>query len=116
MSCETCIQVKPIPVCISEIVIGTIADINTDVLIKLKNVSNGRIIFLSSSSDGAGLIALDVSEIKLTTSHYEISVHDTDDVSILHDITIGGESSDCIDIPFEFCNDIFDSVTLTLKD
>lgn len=73
--CNPCIKAKPIPKCTQEIEIGTISDIDTAVSVYIWDVSSSLIQRVDATSDGDGLITVDISEVSLLASHaYEIWV------------------------------------------
>jgi hypothetical protein len=116
MNCETCLQTKPIPVCISEIVIGQITAVNTAVVIKIKNEATGRIVLLTATSSNTGIVTVDVSDILFMEAHYTFTIHPASDYSNDYEITIGSDQSKCVDVSFENCNEEITSATLELND
>lgn len=74
-SCLPCLQACSVPLCTDEIIIGTIADVNTDIYILVHNKTTGRKQYISSQSDGAGVVTLVTDGLGLMAGHsYEISV------------------------------------------
>lgn len=116
MTCDTCLATQPIPLCISAIVLGQISDINTAVIVKIKNEATQRIDNIESTSNGSGIITVDVSTLEFMESHYTFSVHKPDEYSNDLDITIGGEQAKCIDFVFENCNETVAEVELEIID
>lgn len=114
MNCSTCLQTKPIPMCVSAIIIGQISAINTDVVVKLKNESTQRIDTINATSDNDGVVTVDVSGIEFMENHYTVSVHPAADYSNDYDIAINGESSKCVDMGFEHCHELINEVELEI--
>lgn len=102
MSCSTCTKVKTIPQCVSEITIGTIADLDTDVYVYFKNLATGRTQQYEAVSDGAGLVTLDTSEITFMDGVlYEVWIVPQIDVfADRTEITIEGVEYDCFQVVF----------------
>lgn len=62
-NCSKCTTVKDLPKCLDQIVIGTIADINTPVDIYLQT-STERLTKFTTTSDGAGVVKLDTTDFE----------------------------------------------------
>lgn len=63
MSCISCLLTKSIPICLSEMTIGKAA-IDTDYTVYILNINTGYILQLTVTSNGAGFIVADLSEIE----------------------------------------------------
>lgn len=107
MSCVQCKRTVPLNKCPDTLVIGTIADANTNVLGYIKKVSNGATQLFSVTSDGDGLVSVDVSGITdfLNTSKTQFEVWLTLATATSFEdrlpITIGTETADCLLMKFE---------------
>ena len=123
MSCSPCSFVKPVPICVQQIIIGTISSIDANIYVFVKNVTTGKEIRLSTITDGAGLITLDVSGLTFSDSFtYEFKAILQTAVSIndVETITIGVDSDTCWAVPFvtieDSNQDIINYVTITLEE
>lgn len=96
MSCATCFQSKPIPRCLGALIIGTLTA-STDYIVRLKSFFN-RVEEIEATSNGAGLLAVDLSSYELAEGVYHITVFDPPDMVTEKTITIGTETTTCIEV------------------
>jgi len=113
MNCTTCLQSKPIPVCTEEIVIGTITDFATEVLVKIKNLSTSRVDYLTITSGGAGEITIAPANFPLMAHAYQITVVEVDNPLTEKEITVDGEGGTCVEFIVE--DGSVATTTLTLR-
>lgn len=113
MSCITYHYVYPVSKCVEMLTIGTISDANTDVVVILTNTATGRKELLTTTSDGSGLVTVDISGIELLqNSSYQIEIGEN--MTTFYDITIDGVTRDVVLMPVVFINNATDTdVTLT---
>lgn len=62
-SCSKCTPAKDIPKCLDELIVGTIAQTNTNVDVYLQT-STERLTKFTTTSDGAGLVKLDTTNFE----------------------------------------------------
>lgn len=123
--CSPCIQACNVPLCTDEIIIGTISSLSTDVKIIVHNKTTGRKSFVSTQSDGAGVVTLVTSGLGLMADQtYELSVLLATATNLCDGETlqIGTSSATCVNFQFENikdsggCQITFASQTLTPKE
>jgi hypothetical protein len=101
--CDKCINATLLPLCAASIEIGTTTELNQGLIVYFKNLTTGRLDMLAATSDGAGLIVVDVTPITFMEGHkYEITVTRDDAVGIEStvDLTVGAETNKCISVCF----------------
>lgn len=99
--CAPCLNTQPVGKCTQEIVLGTITETDATLVVRIRNITTGVTVILDATSDGAGLITLDVSQFEFATAHaYEVSVIEAGESGLL-DITIGAETANCVVLNFE---------------
>lgn len=103
MSCSTCTKTKKLTQCVNEISIGTIAEVDTEVYIYLKLVATGRVERHEATSDGAGLVVLNSTDITFMSGMlYEVWVGlRTTSVEDKLPVTIDSVEYDCFQVEFE---------------
>jgi hypothetical protein len=112
MSCSTCQQVEPAPCCSTTLVIGTIADASVSVSVYFKNITTNRLLILPGTSDGSGLVSVDVSDEQFATNQsFEIWVTlATGNMNDKKDITVNTTTADCLAAQFYRVNNESDVV------
>lgn len=103
-SCTECIKPKPIARCLTNLIIGTIADLNTDIDVFITNLTTERKTVFEVTSDGAGLVTVPIEGFKFSENHsYEITIvkDGSDNIGEHLDITIGSSVSKCIQLRFD---------------
>lgn len=95
--CDSCGQGKPVPSCLTTLVIGTIADLTTNVKVFFQRTSTRIIERLDAISDGAGLVSLDVSSIDwLDGEEFKVWITgDPDSLNAKKNITISTDVFEC---------------------
>lgn len=58
MSCNTCANICPVYSCYSNLFVGKVANLNTDVLVVIENVATGRVVSEVVTTNGSGVIIL----------------------------------------------------------
>ena len=107
--CATCQVVCSVPICVDEIIIGTIGAATTDVYVVVHNCTTGRNTLVATQSDGAGLVTLVTANLGfMADQSYEISIILT--TGALCDkltISLGDPvvTSDCLAVSFENIKD-----------
>lgn len=106
-SCLPCLKVCNVPVCSEEIIIGTIADVNTDIYIVVHNKTTGRKQYVSTQSDAGGIVTLVTSGLGLMPEHsYELAVIPRPGSPCdKYTITVGEFTGTCISVTFENAKD-----------
>jgi len=98
MSCNTCFTAQPLPHCIDELILGTVA-INLPVIVIF--TAPGNVFEINTTTNGAGLITLDLTDIELMESVYKIEVYSAADISTPLNITFAnGDIFNCAEIGF----------------
>lgn len=101
-TCINYILVNPIPQCVTNLTVGTIAALNTAVKVSLMNTATGRTDVYDVTSNGAGLIILPATDIEFipnTTYTVTVSV-----AGMNVGITIGAQSEKQILMPVKYVN------------
>jgi hypothetical protein len=62
MACNTCHQLTEVPECSSTLNLGTLALLNTELYIYVKNLHSGYVHKQEAISSGAGLVTLNTTE------------------------------------------------------
>lgn len=105
MSCP-CLQSNPIPTCIELLSIGTIDNVNTAVVVFITNISTGRVDTFETTSDGAGLVEIDVSDFEINDgTNYKVEVY-VDLMDEAETITVTDSSGTCVYFTGEKLNGI----------
>lgn len=119
--CSPCLQVCRVPICTSEIILGSISSVSTDVKIIIENKTKGGKKIVSTQSDGAGLVTLVTADLGLMADQtYEISVILASATALCdtETLTIGSSTASCVSVIFENikdennCQVTFESQTL----
>ena len=102
MSCSTCKQINPIPCCVTTLTVGTVANANVNVRVYFKNITTGRILGLPGTTDGAGLVTVDVSDEQFATNQsWEIWVTLTStSINERLNLTVNSATVDCLATTF----------------
>lgn len=101
--CEPCTTANEVPVCTENLTLGTIPLTDTAVYIYFRDVKNGRFERTTATTDGAGTVIADLTQISAMSRHiYEVWVTAaTGGVDDKETITIGAVTTDCFNIEFE---------------
>ena len=103
MSC-ICQIAQKVPTCLEELILGSVSEVNTEVLVLVRNKTTGYNHSQYVTTDENGLIIIDLqspqSDFYNPNSYYEISVL-SEDNSLLLPITIGDLEYDCIGVYFD---------------
>ena len=98
MSCNSCFTAQPLPHCIDSLILGTVA-INLPVTITFD--SPGNVFSINTTSSGAGLITIDLSDYELMETVYRIEVYSTADISTPLNVTLAnGDIHNCVELGF----------------
>lgn len=99
---------KPLPDCLASLVVGTVTNLSANLKAYFYNITTKRITSISGTSDGAGLVTLDVSELSFSPNHtYVLTLTLAgDDVNSLLTVTIDTTTTDQIALRF---NDIYNT-------
>lgn len=112
MLCSPHITAAPVPVCVQQLTIGTIANLSTSVRVMFENTSTNLKTILEAASNGAGLLVVNVDTMNfMANCTYIVHVALPSDLGTYLDITIGSETENEIYVRFEDYRDQdFDSV------
>ena len=100
--CIPSLQTKKIPECVLDLEIGTIPDNNTNVNIFIQDITTGARFIEQETSDGAGLVSVDLSAYEFSEAHsYELWItKQSEGIDDKLDITIGTETEKTIALNF----------------
>jgi hypothetical protein len=86
----------------TDLVIGTIANANADLNVYFQNNTTGHTLTLPGTSDGSGLVTVDVSEQQFASNQsYDIWVTlASTNMNARLTITIGSSTMDCLSADF----------------
>jgi hypothetical protein len=119
MICATTLKTKPIPTCLGELTIGVIADVSTAVNVHLHDVTTGRTEIFQETSDGAGIVKVDLTDKDFSDNHsYQIWITAAAS-SVKTTITIGSKSSEIVELNFQYSKDgdsVFIEPQVTLEE
>lgn len=114
MSCN-CNKSQPLPSCISNLVIGEVADISADYYAVLKT-ANGTWLYDTFLLYNTSTLAIEDFNVRI--GHvYEISISNKADANIetKTDFTIEGQTVQCVSVEFYQSDASINSQTLTLQ-
>jgi hypothetical protein len=105
--CTPCKAVKPVSICTTNLIIGTVAGLNTTYNIFFRSLANGFLVKYTVTSDGAGLLVLSPNDgLVLACNHtYEMYVNTSTSASTGANLTIGTVTATCFNVKFEQVND-----------
>jgi hypothetical protein len=111
-----CTKTRPVPSCILQLVAGTVSETSTSLIATFTNIATGRINYISCSSDGAGLVTIDLSGMKFLAGHaYDFTLSNEIGSAPL-EITIGSVEYVCLSVVFEkFRNEDGTPVTVSSR-
>lgn len=118
--CNACTRLKPVSVCASNIIIGTVANANQNYNIYFRSLSNGFLVKYTATSNGSGLLTLSPTDgFVLATNHlYELFVNQSQSTSTGANLTIGSTTATCYNVMFEQVYDelsIYSYINQTLE-
>lgn len=108
--CTACTSLKPISICNTNLIIGTVANANQNYNIYFRSLSNGFIVKYTATSSADGLLTLSPEDgFVLSTNHtYEMFVNQSQSTSTGVDLTIGTTTATCYNVIFEQVHDMSD--------
>lgn len=104
MSCSSCAKTKPILSCVTELTVGTVANLTTALYIYIRNNTTNRLYRFEETSSGAGLVVVTLDEVQMIPGHnYElwVTLASATNIEQKLDVTIGDETNDCFDVSFQ---------------
>lgn len=101
--CQSCTALKPVSICNTNLIIGTVANASQSYNIYFRSLANGFLIKYTATSSSAGLLTLSpASGFVLATNHtYEMFVNQSTSVSTGVNLTIGSTVATCYNVIFE---------------
>lgn len=115
MSCD-CPKVCEVSACANEIVIGTIDDADTDVIVQFTELITGRIKQFESTSDGSGDVSVDIEDERnfFTPNFiYELRILASNDNQCdTLPFTIDSIEYECVEVRFVQCTSEVGTVVL----
>jgi hypothetical protein len=108
--CSACTALKPVSICNTNLIIGTVANASQNYNIYFRSLSNGFLIKYTATSSVAGLLTLSPADgFVLATNHtYEMYVNQTQSTSTGVNLTIGSTVATCYNVIFEQVYDMSD--------
>lgn len=107
--CDSPIIAAPIPLCTTNLIIGTITSNTTAVYVYFQSAATGELTRYAVTSSGAGLVTVPLTKNFMRDSTYSVGVTLAAAVSMddREDITVSGTvaTTKCIDLHFEFVRD-----------
>lgn len=118
--CNFCTRLKPVSICVNNLIIGTVSGLSTSYNIYFRSLANGFIVKYTATSNGAGLLTLSPTDgFVLATNHlYEMYVNTSTSSSTGANLTIGTTTATCYSVMFEQVYDedsIYSYVNQTLE-
>ncbi len=118
--CSACTALKPVSICNTNLIIGTVASNNTLYNIYFRSLSNGFLVKYTATSNGSGLLTLSPADgFVLATNHlYEMYVNTSTSTSTGANLTIGTTTATCYNVMFEQVydmSDVYSYVNQTLE-
>lgn len=118
--CSQCTRLKPVSICVNNLIIGTVSGTSTLYNIYFRSLANGFIVKYTATSSGAGLLTLSPTDgFVLATNHlYEMYVNTYTSSSTGANLTIGTTTATCYNVMFEQVYDedsIYSYVNQTLE-
>lgn len=105
MSCLTKLITRPVNNCINLLTVGSVSENNTIVIVLLKNTATGRTDWFSATTDGSGIVTIDLANFELIpNSTYLLEV--TKESGESYQITIDGNTTNAILMPVEIINGV----------
>lgn len=100
--CAPALPTKKIPLCILDLIIGTISSHSANVVVYIVNITTGRRFIIQTTSDVAGLVSVDLSPYEFSENHtYELWITlQANGIDDKEDITIGTETAKNISLGF----------------
>ncbi len=101
MTCITCTKTKPVLVCVTNLIIGTLAN-STDYYVYFKNASSGKITRVSATSSNVGVLTavIDFDPIP-TTYEVWVTLSSAVDIEEKETITIEDTEHTCLYVQFQ---------------
>lgn len=108
--CNSCTALKPVSICNTNLIIGTVANANQNYNIYFRSLANGFLVKYTATSDVNGLLTLSPDDgFVLATNHlYEIHVNQIQSTSTGANLTIGSTTDTCYKVMFEQVYDVSD--------
>lgn len=118
--CQSCTRLKPVSICVNNLIIGTVANASQNYNIYFRSLANGFLVKYVATSNGSGLLTLSpVDGLVLATNHlYEIFVNQSQSTSTGANLTIGSTVATCYNVMFEQVYDddsIYSYINQTLE-
>lgn len=110
--CTPHITCNPAPLCVDQLVLGTIQAVSTEVKVFFHNVATDVKFSLPAASDSAGLVTVDVSEINFSPDKTFIINIAHKDTFVPYEVIIGTDTASEIRTRFiDYKDEDFDCIT-----
>lgn len=104
MLCSEYVKARSIPQCVTMLTIGSVDVLSDTVEVYLENEANGVIYLLTATTDGAGLVTLDLTDFELlSNSSYSVRVIKDGQAK---DITIETETAKAVIFHVDLVNNV----------
>lgn len=107
--CDSPLIAAPIPLCTTNLVVGTVTSASTAVFVYIQSVATGELTRYSVTSNGAGLVTIPITKNNMRDSTYSlwITLASAGSMEDREDITVSGTptATKCIDLHFEYVRD-----------
>lgn len=101
--CDSCIKAKPVARCLTNLIVGTIANVNTAIFVYITDLTTERRIRYSVTTDSDGLITIPITPQRFSDDHsYRLHVTLVNAINVSEEelITVGEETNNCISLRF----------------
>ena len=101
--CSPCLEIEPVPYCVSNITIGSIALTDTPVYVYVQNIGADQTTQISTTTDGSGVVTItDFQGFEQLNQSFELWVTDqTNTINQRQTITVEGQTGDCLSFRFK---------------
>lgn len=102
MTCIGCSSTKAVLNCVSNLKIGSLSN-STEYYVYFKNSSNGKINRVLSSTNGDGILIVEMDFTPLAKSQYEVwvTLENSEDIDAKENILIDGIEATCLYVQFQ---------------
>lgn len=113
--CSPCLSTDEIPVCTTNLTLGTIASLNTAVYVYIRDNSTGRTERYDVVTDQAGTVTIQLQAEDFMPGHsYEtwVTLANATSIEDRETITVGATETPCIYLRFKYIKDPADGSNL----
>ncbi len=104
--CNPCTKANLVPECVTNLTIGTISSVSTNVHVYQKHIGSGRIDRYDVTTDGSGTVTISPSNIMRGQKfEYWVTLANADDIETKETLTINSNTYDCVTVEYQFVAD-----------